>query len=356
MSSPSQYAALREWTRFAYAAWLDHAVSPPEAPLPADDVRRLGVAPLLHRVLKDRGDPRAQALGQTYRSVAASNLLLFGSVARARDALLARGIVPVLIKGGAFLLRHSPGDVGVRALADLDLLVGQERFDEAFAVLEEAGWRRASPELKYSSRVAPAITLFQSDGGGRCGQLDLHRHLAQWPLVRTFPARVIGDAVEVGSWPVCAVHDVPLVVSLHRARHAFASDARDLFDLAICCDALDDEQWSRMTDDAQDLGLTGALYATLRQATWWFAGSHPRLPRRVAALRGQLALVRAAVLDHVAGPELGVMQRSPWAGPLGRNLGVFPAALHSPLASLVAAAVFLPRRIAEGGRPANRLW
>jgi hypothetical protein len=88
-------------------------------------------------------------------------------------------------------LRHPSSDLGVRAMADFDLLVGPERFDEAFAVLTEAEWRRSSPELKYSSRVSPAVTLSSADVHGATVQIDLHRHLAQWPLLKEMAGLVL---------------------------------------------------------------------------------------------------------------------------------------------------------------------
>lgn len=348
MTGPGIEPALREWARFAFRGWRDEGVPAPAGSPPAAGIERLGLGPLLHRALRDRRDARAEAFAVAHQRAAGPNLALVGRVARARDALLAHGITPVLIKGGAFLLRHSPGDLGIRALADFDLLVGPERFDEAFARLAESGWRRLVPALRHSSRVAPAITLVSTDARGVDVQLDLHRHLAQWPLLKEFPARVISQAETVGGWPMSTLAHAALIVGAHRARHAFANDARDLVDLAAASHALDDGAWARVAGEATGLRLTGALHGALRQAACWLDEEDGPLARRAAFLRSHLGRARAALLDRMSDPAFVLTRSSPWSGPLGRNFGVFPAALHAPWRALVAAAVFLPRRVVEG--------
>ncbi len=341
------FADLGAWTRFVARGWRDPSVAAPGCDLPAADLVRLGIGPLAYRVLRDRGDARALQFEPHHRRASLQNLATVARVAPARELLGSRGITPVLIKGGAFLLRHSPSDLGVRAMADFDLLVGPERFDEAFAVLTEAGWRRASPELKYSSRVSPAVTLFSADAHGATVQIDLHRHLAQWPLLKELPAVVIAHAEEQGGWVLPSARHAALIVALHRARHAFANDGRDLLDLAVSTSGIDDSGWAAVLDEARALGVTGALCGAMGQAAWWFGGDGDPLACRSLALRARLGHVRVALLDRMAAPACALTQTSPWSGPVGRNFGVFPAAFDAPLRSLVAAAVFLPRRVME---------
>lgn len=348
MTVPRPSPELREWTRFAWQGWHDATTRAPAGAPPSAGLRRLGLAPLVFRLLRRRDDERAAGFGDSHRNTAGSNLLLFARAARARDVLAQRAIVPVLIKGGAFVLRSSPNDAGVRAFADLDLLVGPARFDEALAALTAAGWRRGDPALRYSSRVAPAVALVTADPSGLPAQLDLHRHLAQWPLLRALPARVMAGAEPIGGWSVCSTRHAVLVAALHRARHAFANDARDLFDLWVSASGIDEEGWNGLVQEAAAFGLTGALYGAMRQAAWWFGGEDDVVTRRARSLRAPLGRLRAALLDRMAAPAFALTQASPWSGPAGRNFGVFPAAFHAPFASLVAAVVFLPRRVMEG--------
>lgn len=337
---------LRAWTHFAWRAWRDPDVEPPRVALPIEDVRLLGLGPLVFHALRARGDERAAGLTDLHRASAGANLVAFARVARARDALRQHGIAPVLIKGGAFLLRHSAVDVGVRTLADLDLLVEGARFDEALEVLRADGWHAAFPGRARSGRVAPAIGLLAAGAGGAAVQLDLHRHLTQWPLLRALAPRVLAGAETVGGWAVPTARHAVLIVALHRARHAFANDARDLFDLAADATSLGDDGWRSVVEEAEELGLTGALYGALHQAAWWLGDAG--IARRASGAGERLGPVRRRVIARMADPSFVLTQRSPWMGPLGRNLGVFPAALHAPFASLAAAALYLPARAIEG--------
>jgi hypothetical protein len=195
------------------------------------------------------------------------------------------------------------------------------------------------------------VTLSADLGGGAEVQLDLHRHLAQWPLLSGLPAEVLQRSEVVNGWRLPSLADAALVLAVHRARHAFANDARDLVDLRHNLAELDDRAWDQLAVDARRLGLTGALYGAMRQALWWFADDLDPALGRLGRLRCELGLVRRAAIDRMANISLPLTQSSPWGGPLGRNFGVFPAAFHAPLRSIVAAAVFLPRRVAEeGGR------
>jgi hypothetical protein len=340
-------ASMRRWAWFASRGWRDASMEPPTGEFPVGALRRLGLAPMAHQALRVLGDPRAAELAEDYRTAASRNLALFAKVAAAREVLDAAGIPAVLIKGGAFLVRCCPRDFGTRPMADLDLLVGPDRFDEAFSLLSNAGWRRTSPELKYSSRVSPAVTLSADLGGGAEVQLDLHRHLAQWPLLSGLPAEVLQRSEVVNGWRLPSLADAALVLAVHRARHAFANDARDLVDLYCCIADLDDGDWRHLVVEAGRLGLTAALYGAMRQSLWWFADDLDPALWRLAALRRELGVFRRTAIDRMANISLPLTQSSRWGGPLGRNFGVFPAAFHAPLRSIVAAAVFLPRRVLE---------
>jgi hypothetical protein len=314
-----------------------------------EGLERLRLTPLLFRALRDRGDPRAAELAAGHDRVAAANLVLFSRVADARDVLGQRGLAGVLFKGGAFLVRYSRRDIGMRALGDLDLLVPRERFAEAVAALREAGWRTALEGYHRSGEVAPAHTLCIGEDGdpGGAVQLDVHRQLAQWPLLRTLPARVLSRCEAVGGWRVPSPVDTLLIAALHRARHGFLLDARDLVDLQRTADDLDEAGWRLLADEAGRARLTGAVYAALRQAHWWFGADDEVQRRGRALLRLGLGGLRASLLERMA-PGSGPYVPSPvWQRPLARNLLVFPVAFRAPLASLAAAGTFLPRRAWE---------
>lgn len=92
------------------------------------------------------------------------------------DVLGPLGVEPIVTKGAALLTTvYSPA--GIRSMADVDVVVGADRFDEAMAALIEAGWRR--PQV-VDSPFDHAVGVF--DPLGRA--VDLHR----WVLFPRFSA------------------------------------------------------------------------------------------------------------------------------------------------------------------------
>lgn len=87
------------------------------------------------------------------------------------DALAAGGVRAVVLKGLALAHLYYPHR-SLRPMADLDLLVGPSRWDEARQIVEELGWRRLAPEpaSRLAHLHAEAFTL-----AGEV-ELDLHAH------------------------------------------------------------------------------------------------------------------------------------------------------------------------------------
>lgn len=339
-------ALLQEWTRFAAAGWTDPTALPPVGDAPTVELHAIGVGPWCFKLLHDRRDVRAKGFEAIYRATGRTNLALLAGGSRARDVLASQGVPAVLVKGGAFLVRHSPTDVGVRTMGDVDLVVGPAKFGEARRALVREGWREAISERAWSNTSALAVALAPAGSPEGVMPLDLHRHLAQWPLLRTMPARLIADARSSGGWLVASPRHSVLLIAVHRARHAFAIDGRDLLEAALLAGAMNEADWNDVLAEARHLGITAALYGTLQQAAWWFDAEHGALHARAEALRSGLG-ARAAVVDRFAAPRLVGAKTSRWSGPLGRNFVVFPIAFQAPLASLCAAASYLPLRVAD---------
>jgi hypothetical protein len=99
------------------------------------------------------------------------------TVRLAAEALSARGIVPMPLKG-VLLQRWVYSNGPFRPIRDVDLLVPEDRFIDAVAALEAAGFSEAHWE-----RGRWQVTIFKP-GGPRLG-VDLHRR-----LTRTHRARL----------------------------------------------------------------------------------------------------------------------------------------------------------------------
>ena len=321
---------------------------PPEVPVPVDSIRQLRLSGLLHRALRTRDDSRASAFATDYRTTTVRNLLLLERAAAARDLLASEGVPCVPIKGAAFLIRFSSDDLGVRPLADVDTLVPDDAFERALTLLAGHGWLPIENRKVRSGPTAPAVTLAAETKAGWT-QVDLHRQLAQWPLLPWLPREVLARAEACHGWLVPTVSDTVLVAALHRARHGFLLDARDLVDVQRAVEGLDEDEWRRLCREAARHGLTGAVYATMRQATWWFgaAGELERPSAPVSELRGTIGPLRRTLLERMARVAGPYASAPVWQRPVVRNFTVNLAAFHAPARVLVSAATFLPRRAWE---------
>lgn len=123
--------------------------APPAGPLDWDAVAALacehGVAPLLHRGLDRAGAlarlPAAarEALAAARRDTAARNLLHYAEFRRIADAMAARAL-PLMALKGLHLAELAYADLSLRPMADIDLLVPAARVDEAAALLRGLGY------------------------------------------------------------------------------------------------------------------------------------------------------------------------------------------------------------------------
>ncbi|HEX7245028.1 MAG TPA: nucleotidyltransferase family protein [Solirubrobacterales bacterium] len=104
-----------------------------------------------------------------YRRAWSRNQLLFGRAAEAIAALQARGIETLVTKGASLALL-AYGDVGVRPMDDVDVLVPIDRTREAIETLREAGWTADREDPLAWTEVHHSLG-FAGPGGGNA---DLH--------------------------------------------------------------------------------------------------------------------------------------------------------------------------------------
>jgi hypothetical protein len=104
-----------------------------------------------------------------YRRSWSRNQLLFKRAAEAIELLGAAGIETMVTKGASLALL-SYGDVGVRPMDDVDVLVPIELTGEAVSVLVDAGW---SPE-KNDPAAWTQVHHSLGFSGPREGEVDLH--------------------------------------------------------------------------------------------------------------------------------------------------------------------------------------
>lgn len=140
----------------------------------------------------------AERLRGIRRRVWADNQFGFAGVKRAIVALRARGIEPVLAKGGS-LATTVYAEPGTRVMHDVDLLIGPERFDDALDALDAAGWRQMDA---VEGPFFHAVAMADENGGN----VDVHR----WVVFPRF------TPVPEASWIERAIEHEILAVPVHR--------------------------------------------------------------------------------------------------------------------------------------------
>jgi len=119
--------------------------------------RRQGLAPLLYHVTRD-WSPAADmppavngALRQDYMGTARQNAILFNELERILPPLATAGVAVLLLKGAA-LAQAVYGNVALRPMVDLDLLVKEKDVPGALRALPALGYE-IIPPLAYRSEV-----------------------------------------------------------------------------------------------------------------------------------------------------------------------------------------------------------
>ncbi|MDP3937191.1 MAG: nucleotidyltransferase family protein [Deltaproteobacteria bacterium] len=295
------------------SAWLPAALSP-ECPPPLEDLllgsgdcadspnneeerwrsafpraHAQGVAPLLWAslerwnlsgVLARRASPFAAAHSATLRQ----NVLHLAELSRITGVLAARRIVPILLKGAAFLDDLYPHPA-LRPMADLDLLIPFDDVARARQALEALGYRGLRPGLADALlETNHEIELARRLPDGTRMYVELHWRLLPKTSLVAGPA-VEPDALWTRTRPcsdtsiaarVLAPEDAFLFSALHLQRHAY-SRAVWFVDLALLMNK-HELDWQRVVRQADAFGARGALHAALA-GTAALCGVHP--PRQI---------------------------------------------------------------------------
>ena len=88
-------------------------------------------------------DPQMAPLKALYRQTWYRNQNLFYQIADVLEALRSAGIPTMILKGAALGVLHY-GDLGLRPMADFDILVPTAQIEQTYAELGQRGWRCTS--------------------------------------------------------------------------------------------------------------------------------------------------------------------------------------------------------------------
>jgi len=147
-------------------------------------VRDEALGPLLYSVVRGQEllPPAFEAaLHDAYLGSAVRNTLLLHELSQAGDQLTGAGI-PLLALKGASLAEDVYGNVALRPMRDLDILVRHADAERAVQVLRSNGYSTADPEVHAGMNLAYENELKLLKGGHVETTLEVHWHLLDSPF------------------------------------------------------------------------------------------------------------------------------------------------------------------------------
>lgn len=249
---------------------------------------RHGVGPLLYRRLKGSGpdggvdgvpERVVDRLRSAYLGCATRNTLIYHRLTEVFDALRDAGI-PVIPLKGAHLAELVYGNVALRSLGDVDLLVRKSDLAGAAEALEGVGYRPSQPFwIEATCATSHQLPPFIKTGGpvievhwtierpGGPFRIDLD---GLWQ--RAQPADINGSSVLVLS-----PEDLMLHLCLHACfHHRLSTGARALCDVAsVIRRDQGGLHWEQVAARAREWGATKPVYLTLWLAREWVGAAVP---------------------------------------------------------------------------------
>jgi Uncharacterised nucleotidyltransferase len=241
------------------------------------DAGSLALMPLLHRRVAELGlrTPLAPLLRGAYRWRWCENQLLLRAVLPVIAGWRADRIPVLALKGSALLRRY--GDLGLRALSDVDVLVPRSHAPALMRALPAAGWRARADDGPSPERPEDRMAATHAAGfvRGRA-EIDLHwASLAEdlspggddrlWSRSTVFELPVPGTRGPGVSLRLPAPADLLLQVCVHGARWSRTSAITWVPDaLLILRDEQERFDWPALVAEAGARRLQVPLVETLR--------------------------------------------------------------------------------------------
>lgn len=272
MTRPNPYLT-RAQAALRSILWYGDTASRPQIPAltPAEwaevlyEARRHGVAPLLHHRLQRLSPapaippPVKADLQKAYFFNAVINRRRFHYLGQALRAL-STARVPVIILKGAYLAEAVYGNIALRVMGDIDLLVRRQDLAKAAPALESAAF---APRERYLDAPDDANEFHFVHRAARA-IIDLH-----WEIINPkFPFALKTDEVwsrartaRVAGADVLALspEDLMLHLSIHAAMHSFKKGLKAVCDAAEICTRFSVD-WAKLSERAAASGATRATW------------------------------------------------------------------------------------------------
>jgi hypothetical protein len=253
--------------------------------------------PLVYRNLRAESFDAEVAgrLKGLYRRAWSHNQLIFKRAAEMIEVLGAAGIKTLVTKGASLAIL-SYGDVGVRPMDDVDVLVPISRTADAIAALSAAGWLPDHEDPLAWTEVHHSLGFAGPDGGN----VDLH-WFSLWQPASDAALWRASVPLELGGAETRApaAADQLLLACVHGTPWSPLPPFRWIADAAaVIRSAGDDLDWAHLVAEAERRRLTVATLAALDYLRDEFALTIPAIAlaqlRAVPASRHERSAFRAA--------------------------------------------------------------
>jgi hypothetical protein len=218
--------------------------------------------PLLYRNLSASGAPvkDLEKLRAAYRSTIARNRLFLRPALEAVALLDELGVGAVLLKGAAMITPIYYGDIGIRTITDVDVLIPHDQARLASNALVAAGWvPDDTRSLERCLRDYHAVNLAQ----GRFGSLDLHWNLLVTARDTAADAAMIERSVATTlDDRVVRVLD-PADHLLHICANATPRETRWITDVVTIIRRCPELDWDRFVEDLGPRRLVSHVHRSL---------------------------------------------------------------------------------------------
>lgn len=253
-----------------------------------DDVVRIAdrewLGPVLYRslVTKDLLDGVPKDISRSLKRRFVLNTVLNErtktDIAEAVAVLNRAGIEPLLLKGGLHLFEAATVDLGTRMMADIDVLVPEDRLMDAVEALRAVGYREDEEDEAWTYHYRPMSRP------GSTRPIELHRYVGEQtellPVEEVWNEAVPVPAEGLQMRALCPSHRV-----FHNIFHSQIQDRghelgmiylRQLRDLAdVCARHATAIDWAAVRARADKYDLVPQLRARLYQAAQLFGLSIP---------------------------------------------------------------------------------
>ena len=285
------------WIVYAISALLGESVSPPSLPLPIEQLEQSRLMPLVdwalctHRIDIAQGEykPGKYSFSKLHNELKLYELGCISTLFQSEEIELRA------LKGIAACLHLYEHKTAVRPMADIDILVKSDDFQNSINALLSLGYELKSDQISVDSSSVNQVSLVKNIGQLHCW-IDLHRLFHNWPILHALPARCFEKEFSN------TIHGIPVISKElafvweigHRAKDFYLGDSRGLVDLRMYMHSMSDSEWERTIQILNELDLVRHTVITLRQIQLVLGDMHKRISIREHQV---LNLVHPVTLD-----------------------------------------------------------